>query len=302
MQHFEIADDRGEQIVEVVRDAAGELAHGLHLLRLAQLGFHAAHVGQIDRGQQHMLDAPVIAGKRHQEGTPRNLADGKRGGVFVLDRLSCFDSTTILHGGEFRLFTRQDFLQRLAHYKVAGITGMALPGGVGVLADDAAIWLDDHEHQIDRRVLEDRAVAGTRAAQLIHHLIEGLGAVRDFAFELFRKAAECAFGVDALADVSPVDRDAVARRTDVHRDPDARCGRGRLERDRLPFFTHAAQHLFVQAPDHGREALPDDVADHLCGGGAPEFERAPVGVNEAPFAIEGVERIPHAFQDRLRIG
>ena len=32
----EIADDDGEQIVEVVRDAAGELAHGLHLLRLAQ--------------------------------------------------------------------------------------------------------------------------------------------------------------------------------------------------------------------------------------------------------------------------
>ena len=35
------ADDDGEQIVEIVGDPAGELADGLHLLRLAQrlLGF-----------------------------------------------------------------------------------------------------------------------------------------------------------------------------------------------------------------------------------------------------------------------
>ena len=31
------ADDAGEHVVEVVRDAAGELADGLHLLRLAKL-------------------------------------------------------------------------------------------------------------------------------------------------------------------------------------------------------------------------------------------------------------------------
>ena len=35
--HIEGADDAGEQVVEVVGDAAGELAHRLHLLRLAQL-------------------------------------------------------------------------------------------------------------------------------------------------------------------------------------------------------------------------------------------------------------------------
>ena len=35
-REIEIADDRGEQIVEVVRDAAGEAADRLHLLRLPQ--------------------------------------------------------------------------------------------------------------------------------------------------------------------------------------------------------------------------------------------------------------------------
>ena len=36
-QQIEIADDDAEQIVEIVRHAAGEIADRLHLLRLAQL-------------------------------------------------------------------------------------------------------------------------------------------------------------------------------------------------------------------------------------------------------------------------
>ena len=35
-RQFDVADDRAEDVVEVVRDAAGERAEGLHLLRLAQ--------------------------------------------------------------------------------------------------------------------------------------------------------------------------------------------------------------------------------------------------------------------------
>src|SRR6185437_14738923 len=35
LQRFDIAGDDGEQIVEIMRDAAGELADRLHLLRLA---------------------------------------------------------------------------------------------------------------------------------------------------------------------------------------------------------------------------------------------------------------------------
>jgi hypothetical protein len=40
LQQLQIAHDDGEQVVEIVRDAAGELAHGLHLLRLAELLLH----------------------------------------------------------------------------------------------------------------------------------------------------------------------------------------------------------------------------------------------------------------------
>ena len=38
-EQLEIADDDGEQIVEVVGEAAGELADGFHLLGLMELGF-----------------------------------------------------------------------------------------------------------------------------------------------------------------------------------------------------------------------------------------------------------------------
>ena len=46
-QELQIADDDGEQIVEIVGDAAGELAHGLHLLRLAELLLHLPALGDV---------------------------------------------------------------------------------------------------------------------------------------------------------------------------------------------------------------------------------------------------------------
>ncbi len=45
LREIEPADDDGEHIVEVVSDAAGELADGLHLLSLAQLVFGAGALG-----------------------------------------------------------------------------------------------------------------------------------------------------------------------------------------------------------------------------------------------------------------
>src|SRR5271166_1750777 len=39
-EHFEIGDDRRQDIIEIVSDAAGELADRLHLLRLPELLLH----------------------------------------------------------------------------------------------------------------------------------------------------------------------------------------------------------------------------------------------------------------------
>jgi isocitrate dehydrogenase (NAD+) len=54
-----VARDRRQQVVEVVRDPAGELADGLHLLRLPELLLQAALVGDVDGGAD---DAEHLAG------------------------------------------------------------------------------------------------------------------------------------------------------------------------------------------------------------------------------------------------
>ena len=46
-QEFAIADDDGEQVVEVMRHAAGQLADCLHLLRLGELGFQRLLFGDV---------------------------------------------------------------------------------------------------------------------------------------------------------------------------------------------------------------------------------------------------------------
>ena len=42
-----VTDDRGEHIVEIVRDSAGQLPDGLHLLRLAELFFEPPAFGHV---------------------------------------------------------------------------------------------------------------------------------------------------------------------------------------------------------------------------------------------------------------
>jgi len=44
--------DRGEDVVEVVGDPAGERAQGLHLLGLAELGFEFLPLGDVARGRK----------------------------------------------------------------------------------------------------------------------------------------------------------------------------------------------------------------------------------------------------------
>ena len=49
------ADDGGEHVVEVVGDAAGELADGLHLLALGELRFERALLGDVDGVDDHRV-------------------------------------------------------------------------------------------------------------------------------------------------------------------------------------------------------------------------------------------------------
>ena len=61
-QQIAEADHRGQQVVEVVGDAAGQLADRLHLLALGELGLQALLLGQIDEVEDHSGTGTSVAG------------------------------------------------------------------------------------------------------------------------------------------------------------------------------------------------------------------------------------------------
>jgi hypothetical protein len=74
---FRVAGDGGEQVVEVVRDATRQLAHGFHLLRLPQLLLQRLAQGDVGDGPVvvgHLPVGPQDAGARHQAPEDRAIA------------------------------------------------------------------------------------------------------------------------------------------------------------------------------------------------------------------------------------
>ena len=60
-----VAEDGGQKIVEIVGDAAGEVADGVHFLRLAELGFEDSACGVVS-GDGGQLDLAVLY-RMHEE-------------------------------------------------------------------------------------------------------------------------------------------------------------------------------------------------------------------------------------------
>ena len=58
LQRFKIADDDGQEIIEVVGDAAGELTDAFHFLGLPQALFGGAPFGQIARHLRKANELP----------------------------------------------------------------------------------------------------------------------------------------------------------------------------------------------------------------------------------------------------
>ena len=72
-QEIGIADDRGQDVVEVMRDAAGELADRLHLLALREVLLQSALFGGVERehGSACAFVAPRIGGGDEEAGRAR---------------------------------------------------------------------------------------------------------------------------------------------------------------------------------------------------------------------------------------
>jgi len=64
LQQITVAEHGGEDVVEIMRDAAGERADGLHFLRLPKLVFEGAAFGDVLFDGHEMRDLAVRAPHR----------------------------------------------------------------------------------------------------------------------------------------------------------------------------------------------------------------------------------------------
>ena len=70
------ADDGGQHVVEIVRDAAGELAHRLHLVALRELELQRLLLGGIDGIEHGAFARARVRAERADVDAPRQLALG----------------------------------------------------------------------------------------------------------------------------------------------------------------------------------------------------------------------------------
>ena len=143
------ADHRRQQVVEVVSDAAGKLAHRLHLLRLAELNFQVPLGGAVEAVQDHRLVAGRIANPRREH---RDNAIGRPFGhdvdrtVGQLARRDRFEPLGKVAPGcrpepGWR-GRRRDFVQRAAHHFLEGLVA------------DVERAVSGDKRDPDRRILE----------------------------------------------------------------------------------------------------------------------------------------------------
>jgi hypothetical protein len=59
-QELRVAADHREEVVEVVGDAAGEQADGVHLLRVAELLLEALQLCDVARDREHVPLAAIV--------------------------------------------------------------------------------------------------------------------------------------------------------------------------------------------------------------------------------------------------
>ena len=139
-----VAEQHGDQVVEVVRDAGGEAADGLHLLRLAQLGLEPIALAEVarDRGDADDLAVADQHARVHVDrhaGCPcaaRTPTRNARGALSAPSAIICDDRVEVV-GAEDPV--------RIEHPQlVAQVAGDLLAAAVD-RRDAAAAIVDDHD-------------------------------------------------------------------------------------------------------------------------------------------------------------
>jgi hypothetical protein len=151
LEQLEIAEHRRQQVVEVVRNAAGELSHRLHLLRLSQLLFEAARIGEVDRGAEDPLHGAVGSDERNEDRAPDDAPHRQLAHEFVLERAPGRRAVAVFRIEESRIARREDLVRCLADHLLGRKSGQPQKGRVHIFIDEPAVGEATVEEVEDRR-------------------------------------------------------------------------------------------------------------------------------------------------------
>ncbi len=157
-QQVDVSEDHGQQVVKVMRDAPGELADGLHFLRLHQVADHLIDI---------ILECCDLAGRLH-----------------------CDRSREIPFTHSIRYLGDCSHLGRQVGCQLIDIIGYLAPqaGGIGDSGLTPQLTFSSHFTRHARYF-------GSERIELIHHRVDGVLQVEDFALygdsDLSRQVALC---------------------------------------------------------------------------------------------------------------
>ena len=243
LQRGQVADDDGEQVVEVMREPAGELAHGLHLLRLHQRGLARLLFGDVDRHHEE-ADRRAFAIEFGDDHAARmdDAAVGALACVFVADLLARAGAVE-MRADLFEGLETEHINEVAPGDRVLGEPEPLRVALVGEAVDVVAVDIGDQRRDRVDDQLQAVLAAPQRAGDVVD-LDVGLGEAGVCGLELGRALAHprlelCVLlfddlGVAALfGDVGPQrDESEVGDRHAAHRQ-DAAVGAGALDVVRL---------------------------------------------------------------------
>ncbi len=145
LEQLEIAGDHREHVVEVVSDAAGELAHRLHLLRLTQRVLDAPPLGRLAQEADAADHLAAAAVERREEAVVIALASALGDGVALVveRRLAAVERAAHRRLADGADEVGQDVENALPQHAVDGHSGDALHARVPQRDAELAVEHDD---------------------------------------------------------------------------------------------------------------------------------------------------------------
>jgi hypothetical protein len=288
--------DRGQDVVEVVRDAAGEGADGLHLLRPQELRFEVIALrfgtlalGDVDRDAEHRRGAGAREGERDLGRLHEVRPAFEVGHHLFVDHRRAAAADHLAVFGEIALGVLRRVGDALDRSRQHALDRGAVELGDGAVDDQeaalAVLGEDEVRHEVDHL-----AQAPFALAQSLVRALELFGPLRDARFEIDREGAHFLLGELEVGHVLGDAGDAVdlpGRVLDRERalaDPSLAAVRAR---DAIELVVAADDLARGGARQHALAVLRHD---RLEPGGGPPVE---LGERTLPDGLVGGARVEH---------